>query len=215
MPLLDHFPPPLAGRRHWESFHASWASCVTDALNDTLPEDYFAEAKVRAWPRIEFDSATQLTTADLTLPAVFPPEFGVNVYETSGGPTPVAAIELVSPGNKDREETRRAFAAKCATYVQRAIGLIVIDIVTSRQSRPFDELMAQLAPEQTPPLTPPLTAVSYRPVRVNGADSLELRIRPLAVGELLPTLPLALGGLGHVMLDLEATYEDARERSRL
>ena len=43
----------------------------------------------------------------------------------------VAAIELVSPGNKDREETRSAFAAKCAGYLQAGIGLVVIDIVGS------------------------------------------------------------------------------------
>ena len=32
------------------------------------------------------------------------------------------AIELASPGNKDRPETRRAFAAKCASYLARGIG---------------------------------------------------------------------------------------------
>ncbi len=233
MPLLDHFHPPLAGRRHWVSFHTSWASCIADALNRILPADYFAEAQVHAWPRIEVDVATwnefpssggvatlQRTTpvlapADLTLPATFPAEFGVNVFETSGGPTLVAAIELVSPGNKDRDESRRAFAAKCATYLQRAIGLIVVDAVTNRSSRPFVELMALVYPNQPVPVLEPLTAVSYRPVRVDGNDSLEIRYRSLIVGRELPVLPLALGGLGHVTVDLEATYEDARERSRL
>ena len=237
MPLLDHFHPPLAGRRHWESFHARWASSITDALNRCLPTDYFAEAQVHAWPRIEVDVGTlrevapdsgggggvatltptlaALSVADLTLPATFPPEYGVHVYETSGGPTLVAAIELVSPGNKDRDEARRAFAAKCATYLQRAIGLVVIDTVTSRSSQPFAELMALVYPDQ-PALAPmPLTAVLYRPVRVDGADAIEIRFRPLAVGQPLPVLPLALGGLGHVVVDFEATYQDAREHSRL
>ncbi len=236
MPLLDHFHPPLAGRRHWESFHARFAASITDALNRSLPSDYFAEAQVHAWPRIEIDVGTlhepardsggngvatlapalaMLSVADLTLPTAFPPEFGVRVYETSGGPTLVAAIELVSPGNKDRDETRRAFAAKCATYLQRAIGLVVIDMVTSRHSQPFAELMALVFPEQAAVAPMPLTAVSYRPVRVNEVDSLEIRYRPLAVGQALPVLPLALGGLGHVVVDFEAAYEDARERSRL
>lgn len=234
MPLLDHFHPPLAGRRHWESHHARWATAISDALNRTLPADYFAEAQVHVGPRIEVDVATfteargetggvatlpltapLLAPADLTLPATFPAVFGVRVYETSGGPTLVAAVELVSPGNKDRDEARRAFAAKCAAYLQQAIGLIVIDIVTSRSGRPFADLMAQMYPEQLLPTNPELTAVSYRPVRIDGADSLEVRIRSLAVGQPLPVLPLALGGLGHVSLDLEATYEEARERGRL
>ena len=233
MPLLDHFHPPLDGRRHWESFHALWATCITSALNDGLPKDFFAEAQVHAWPRIEVDIATlsesnaggvatlpqtrtTLAPADLTLPAAaFPPAFGVHVYETSGGPTLVAAIELVSPGNKDRDETRRAFTAKCAALIQSAIGVIVIDIVTSRRSEPFRDLMAFLYPQQPLPELSPLLASSFRPTRVNDVDTLEVRHRPLAVGSTLPVLSLALGGLDRIDVNFEATYEDARSRSRL
>lgn len=84
--------------------------------------------------------------------------------ETSGGPTLVAAIELVSPANKDRPESRKAFTAKCHSYLQAGCGLIVVDIVTNRNSRPFDELLVELLAE--PPQSPfgPLTAVSYRPL---------------------------------------------------
>src|SRR5205085_5186984 len=78
------------------------------------------------------------------LPAVFPDDFEVQVFHTEAGPTLVAAIELVSPGNKDRAEARRVFAAKCAAYLQRGIGLIVVDIVTSRRANLHDELMATL-----------------------------------------------------------------------
>ena len=53
---------------------------------------------------------------------------------TEGGRTLVAVIELVSPANKDRPAKRRLFAAKCATYLSRGIGLIVLDVVTSRQA---------------------------------------------------------------------------------
>ena len=214
MPLLDHFHPPLDGRRHWESFHAVWASSISDALNSVLPEDFFAEVQVRNKSRIEADITT-LAPADLTLPAVFPPAFGVNVYETSGGPTLVASIELVSPGNKDRDETRRAFTAKCAALIQSAIGVIVIDIVTSRRSEPFRDLMAFLYPQQPLPELSPLLAASFRPTRVNDVDTLEIRHRPLSVGDTLPVLPLALGGLGRIDVNFEVTYEDARSRSRL
>jgi len=36
MPLLDHFRPPLAPRRHWESFHVNWAGASANALNESL-----------------------------------------------------------------------------------------------------------------------------------------------------------------------------------
>ena len=45
----------------------------------------------------------------------------------------VAVVELVSPSNKDRPESRRAFAAKTAAYLQRGVGLIILDIVTGQQ----------------------------------------------------------------------------------
>ncbi|MFO0877692.1 MAG: DUF4058 family protein [Gemmataceae bacterium] len=235
MPLLDHFHPPLYGRRHWEAFHAMWASCIASSLNKILPKDYFAESQVHTGSRVEVDVATfdegptsggggvatlpqtapVLAPPELTLPATFPPTFGVRVYELSAGPTLVAAVELVSPGNKDRDETRRAFAAKCAAQLQQAVGLIVVDIVTNRHGRPFADLMAQMYPGQELTTDPSLAAVSFRPVRVRGVDSLEVRVRALEVGQTLPELPLALGGLGHVMVNLEATYEEARERARL
>ena len=52
-----------------------------------------------------------------------------------------AAIELVSPGNKDRPEARRAFAAKCAGYLTAGVGLVVVDIVTDRLANLHNELI--------------------------------------------------------------------------
>ena len=47
MPLLDHFHPPLSERRHWHSFHNSWATYLSSQLNTLLPAGYFAEANVQ------------------------------------------------------------------------------------------------------------------------------------------------------------------------
>src|SRR5262249_56586710 len=100
------------------------------------------------------------------MPAVFPDDFEVQVFSSAAGPTLVAAIELVSPGNKDRDEARRAFASKCAAYLQRGIGLIVVDIVTSRHANLHDDLMALLGHREgfTFPTATPIYATAYRPV---------------------------------------------------
>ena len=45
-----------------------------------------------------------------------------------------AAIELVSPANKDRAGSRRTFAAKCTGYLQHGISVVIVDIVTSRSA---------------------------------------------------------------------------------
>ncbi|MCU0704892.1 MAG: DUF4058 family protein [Fimbriiglobus sp.] len=234
MPLLDHFHPPLEGRRHWESFHAQWAGTIAAALNEHLPPDYFAESQVHVGPRIEVDVGTfddapaggggvatapqvrpTLAPPDLVLPAVFPPDFGVRVYEGSGGPRLVAAIELVSPGNKDRAEKRTAFAAKCVSHLTAGCGVMIVDVVTSRLSRPLDDLFPLLAPGVPVPDHGPLSAASFRPLRQGETDSIEVRHRTLTVGGVLPELPLALDAGQFILVDLEAAYEEARARSRL
>src|SRR5262245_24938605 len=163
MPLLDHFHPPLFPRRHWESFHACWAGAIADVLNERLlPEGYFAEEHTHLGPRVEIDVATfdggsqpappnASTTATTSprlwtaptpahvLPIAFPDQFEVLVFEAEAGARLVAAIELVSPANKDRDSHRRAFAIECASYLVRGISLILVDIVTSRQANLHDE----------------------------------------------------------------------------
>ena len=51
--------------------------------------------------------------------------FEVLVYETFGGNVLVGAIELISPANKDRPESRRAFIAKCEAILRAGIGLVL------------------------------------------------------------------------------------------
>src|SRR3954453_16131852 len=59
MPLLDHFHPPLSAIRHWESFHASWATGIMATLNrGVLPPGYFAETQVHIGSRVEVDVAS-------------------------------------------------------------------------------------------------------------------------------------------------------------
>jgi hypothetical protein len=124
MPLLDHFHPPLLGQRHWEGFHGWWAAAIAGRLNEhLLPPEYFAEFEVTLSTRVEVDVATFSEDGVpehpvAVVPAVFPDDFEVKVFNNVAGPTLVAALELVSPGNKDRSESRRAFAAKCAAYLQ-------------------------------------------------------------------------------------------------
>jgi hypothetical protein len=242
MPLLDHFHPPLAPRRHWESFHAAWAGSIADLLNRRLlPENYFAEEQTHAGTRIEIDVATfenqQNGTSEepgrtatlappqtwappapaFVMPGVRPDRFEVLVFQDEGGARLVAAVELVSPGNKDRPEQRRAFAIKCASYLSQGVGLIVIDIVTSRQANLHNEIVrltdgtaAFLLHEDTS-----LYGVAYRPLRRDGTEQIDVWPSPLALGGNLPVLPLALGPELSVPLDLEATYTDACQRRRL
>jgi hypothetical protein len=252
MPLLDHFHPPLSSGRHWESFHAKWANTISDALNvSLLPPGYFSEIQVHVGSRVEVDVGTFVGvhpapsavagdsgggTATITapvevwappgpqmvMPAFFPDSVQVLVYNTEGGYTLVAAVELVSPGNKDRQEARSSFAAKCVAYLREGVGLITLDIVTSRRANLHNELISLLgAGRQFLLPDEHLRAAAYRPTRREVSrdqplvEQIEVWHSDLAVGEGLPTLPLGLDKGIMIPLDLEATYTDARQRSRL
>jgi hypothetical protein len=240
MPLLDHFHGPLSKARHWESFHGSWAYEIMGALNaGILPPGYFAEAGVHVGGPVEVDVASfeewpteangsaanggvavqtwAPPVATLIMPAVFPDDIEVKVFRQEGGPTLVAAVELVSPANKDRPETRRLFAAKCASYLQAGIGLGIVDVVTERSANMHNELVSLMQKDQGFRLNPepPLYAVCYRPSRTDNGDQIEIWPTPLEVAQPLPTVPLALRGGPPVPLDLERTYMEVCRRSRL
>jgi hypothetical protein len=124
---------------------------------------------------------------------------------------------LVSPGNKARLEARRAFTAKCLSYLQMGIGLVIVDIVTERQANLHDELvglMEQAENFQFPTETP-LYVTAYRPSRRTTGDQVEIWLSGLALGQVLPTMPLALRGAATVPLDLETTYAEVCRDSRL
>lgn len=242
MPLLDHFHPPLSEERHWDGFHSKWANVLVDELNQALlPPGYFAEPHVHVGARVEIDAATfegangaARTTQGgatavlparpwappeptLVMPAAFPDAFEVQVISTEAGPRLVAAIELVSPANKDRPEHRRAFAVRCASYLGQGIGLILVDVVTSRTANLHDEIV-RLLPDGGPfvfPAAPPLYAAAYRPVRRDETEKTEVWLTPLAVGRPLPVLPLALTSELCLPIDLEAAYADACRKLRL
>ena len=242
MPLLDHFHPPLSVLRHWESFHVNWAGAIADALNESLlPEGYFAEEHAQLGARVEIDAATftdsgssgPRTGATATLPppqpvkapsaptmvvpAAFPDAFEVLVFQNEGGTRLVAAIELVSPGNKDRGGHRQAFAVKCASYLCRGISLIVIDIVTSRRENLHNEIMQVLGhgPEFALPVATTMYGVAYRPIVRDQHEQIDVWPSALEIGQPLPVLPLALNAEQCLPIDLEATYTIACQRRRL
>jgi hypothetical protein len=165
-------------------------SNLADALNDVLPPEFRAEGHTHL-ASVEIDIATYERSTSppetlpigpatgavpapawsppapaRTMPAIFPSSFEVRLIEMSAGLTLAAAIELVSPGTKDRPEARRAFAAKRASYLHQGVSLIIMDIVTSRHGNLHNETMRLMsAPDDVDlPHDDRLCAMAYRPV---------------------------------------------------
>lgn len=217
MPLLDHFHPPLSERRHWHSFHYSWATYLSSRLNALLPAGYFAEANVQFGVEIDvaaFEEAGAAGTPTGWAPpplASFPFEMSgvvveVGVFSRSGGPQLAGAVELVSPANKDRPLHRDAFVSKCVTYLQAGVGLVLVDVVTERPGDLHRELLVRLGAGDPGP-GPALSGSAFRPVERDEARVLDVWHEPIALGQPLPTLPLWLRGGICLPVELEATYE--------
>jgi hypothetical protein len=204
MPLQDHFRPPLYPQRSWVSFHSRWANSIADELHHVLPRRYFAEVHIHLGWQVEANAAG------------FSNDLEVHVRDQADDAEPVAVVGLVRPRNKDHNGSR-AFAAKCLAYLQRRVGLIVVDIVTSRNCNLHNEMMRMLNCGNAcqMPSDDLLYAAAYRPVRRQEANQIDVWPNPLTIGQSLPVVPLALRGASAVPLDLEATYNDACQRSRL
>jgi len=227
MPLQDHFRPPLGLRRHWHSFHNAWATFIASDLNRRLPKGYFAEPNVQfgieidvaAFEAAEFEPdlawssglALAVWTAPapaLTIPLPFITDVvEVQVFSHEGGPTLAGAIELLSPSNKDRPDSRDAFVSKCAAYLQQGVGLVVVDVVTDRHSDWHGALLKRFGWTEENGLDADLSAAAYRPVKRDGQISLDIWRESLKLGSALVTMPLWLPGNLCLPVDLEATYD--------
>jgi hypothetical protein len=133
----------------------------------------------------------------------------VEVLTDDGDPRLVAAVELVSPRNKDRARAREAFAAKCANHLRHGCGVVIVDVVTTRRADLHADLLAALGVFANTVGMGGLSAVSYRPVGREEEGQLLVWPATLAIGGALPTLPLWLGEEVAVPLNLEASHTTA------
>jgi hypothetical protein len=215
MPLRDHFHPPLSVERPWDGVHSAWASAIAFQLNgDLLPEDCFAIPQVTTGGRIEGDAATlEQPAPTLTAPLDFIGQrtFEVKVVQQRGGQRHRAAIQLISPADKDCASRRRACAVRCAADLQQGLSLVLVDVVTQRRANLHEELTRLLGvPEQLAWATSAdLYATAYRTTCREGTTQIDVWAEPLSVGRPLPTLPLWLGPTLAVPLNLEESYEAA------
>lgn len=146
MPLRDHFHPPVSQRASWEGFHGLWPGLIVQELAPQLPADFVAEPRVHlgdfyesddsAFERLDRPDGTAQGSREatggvavaaqappaptLTLDTELPEQYAyeVLVFDLERNRRLVAAVELVSPANKDRPESRQLFVSKCLNLLQ-------------------------------------------------------------------------------------------------
>jgi hypothetical protein len=231
MPLRDHFHGPVNRSHSWDELHGQWPGEMVRHLLTILPAGFRASPRVHLGSSFEVDVGTheldgRETTSNTgglaTLPVLTPTltveadlseqdEYEVRIYDIERERTLVAAIEIVSPANKDRPSTRDLFVTKCAALLRQDVSVSIIDLVTVRQANLYGELLQRFG-QSDPRLateTTSLYAVTLRgrkPPR--RRPLLDAWFYPMVVGEVLPTLPIWLEEDRRVMLPLEISYTE-------
>lgn len=187
---------------------------VGQTLRESAVVEYQAAQSnlLTAKPRKEWKSPPPLRSIGFDVIDII---FEVLVYETFGGNVLVGAIELISPANKDRPESRRAFVAKCEAILRAGIGLILVDIVPGRRANLHNELMSQIGESEALQVADTLYTTAYRAVQRDEQSNLDIWAEQLALGEPLTTMPLWLRGGICIPVDLDATYQRTCEEMRI
>jgi hypothetical protein len=90
--------------------------------------------------------------------------YEVRIYDSRRNRRLLAAIEIVSPSNKDRPKTRGTFVSKVAALLKHDICVSIVDVVSTSDFNLYSELLNFL--ESTDPALgaepPPMYATTVR-----------------------------------------------------
>jgi hypothetical protein len=226
MPLRDHFHPPVDRIASWEEMHALWPGLMSVHLNEILPEGYRSGPRVHLDSVVEVDVATferdfpaaapvpsgnlswqrEVPTLLLDTEEFTPAEYEVRVFNNRAQQL-VAVVELISPSNKDRPQSREVFVSKCHALLASGVCVILIDVVTNYTRNLFAELAERLEAPRPALADAALYAVTCLPLRHGQRMRIQTWPHELHLGAPLPTLPLFLNPEEAVPLELERTYE--------
>jgi hypothetical protein len=210
-------------------FHQRWIAALCDALNaGGLPTDYFAlldqvisgpipdvltlRQRSRTGPRSEASPGLAVLTAPPQTRYVRRAEVDqyarkanrVTVRHRQG--RVIAVLEIVSPGNKSSHHALHSFVSKMTELLDQGIHLLIVDLHPPGPRDPqgvhkaiWDEVVEE---EFALPPDKPLTLAAYE-----AGPSKVAYVEPVAVGDVLPDMPLFLASGVHVLVPLEATYQ--------
>jgi hypothetical protein len=234
MPLHD-----WTDERGWDSVHPFWLAYLVEWIQPRLPEGYKAflggvpaltvasgngkpDVSVRKWrpaaPAEEVAADTAVLEPDLEASATIRLDPQPAVHIDFHGQL-IAAIELVSPRNKDRADAKETYTNRYLSYLRLGVHLMLVDVLPRPRGFSFSDAITTNLGLALPPLPPPF-ASAYRvgevvPVGDDMGSLFGLWRRPLAVGQPLPSLPLPLSVHRAIVIDLEETYQRAARRAYL
>lgn len=219
----------------FHDFHLTWIGILKNALNSgLLPPDYYALAEQIAGsigpdvltlqtpspPEGEGAAGVQGAVAVAVAPPkvrhVVRPEIDEYVFKRRSvvirhvsNHRMIALIEILSPGNKSSRHALRSFLDKAESALAHGIHLLLVDPHPPGPRDPrgiHGALWERLFGDAIPTPEKPLTLAAYAAGRVPTAY-----VEPVAVGDVLPDMPLFLTPEEYINVPLEATYRAAYE----
>lgn len=213
----------------FHAFHHQWISTLSSELNSALPPEYYALPEQQAAgfgpdvlalqvgdgdPQSERTEPTAATVTRTQPRTRFKAESDSEFYRRRkstivvrhvSGDRIVAMLEIVSPGNKSTRHAFRAFVDKVCEPLEHRIHLLIVDPFPPGPRDPNGVHAAIWGEVQDEPYVAladePLMMVAYECGRATRAH-----IEPVAVGMVLPSMPLILEPEAHILVPLEATY---------
>lgn len=187
----------------FHDFHQGWICALSDALNlGGLPSNYYALIEQRFQRPIPDVLISPQSPGEAEIYAAKADRIAVR-HQQGGG---VAVIEIVSPGNKVSFIELRAFVEQMAYLRSQNVHLLVIDLFPPDAFDPqgihkavWDEIQED---QFELPKNRPLTLAAY-----NAGSWPTAYIEQVAVGDVLPDMPLFLEADSYVPMPLEATYQ--------
>ncbi|MCI0458445.1 MAG: DUF4058 family protein [Gemmataceae bacterium] len=230
MPLHD-----WKDERGWDGVHLLWLAQLLDWIQPRLPPGFRAyvgsvpaltleagngkpDVTVRGWRSPPSDAAPSGSAAlvpDRETVATFTLDPQRAIHVDWHGQL-IAALEVVSPRNKDRLDAKARYTRRYLGYLRQGVHLMLLDVFSQPVGFSFaDAISDDLGLGE--PATPPPHAISYRvggpvPRDEEMGTQVALWRRLLQVGQPLPELPLALDEDKVVIVDLETTYHQAARR---
>lgn len=230
MPLHD-----WTDRGGWEGVHHLWLAELARWLKARLPAGYRAfigspptigigslsekpDVSVREWrdeAKPTGPVAPDGTIVEPTVEVALATDELAPAVQVEYKGRLIAAIEIISPRNKDRPSAREKYLYRYVGYLLNGMHLMVIEVLR----RPFgfsfaDEIAREIELDQ--PGLPPFAAV-YRvgePAAEGGRYLAHWR-GELQAEVVMPKMPLPLDVHTAVVVDLEATYMRAAEDAYL
>jgi hypothetical protein len=218
----------------WEGVHHFWITHLFHWIKPRLPAEYRAyvgsvptlavsqelgrpDVAVRHWlqepPAGDADASMSVFEDGLEEPIVETATLALDpqtaLYVAYRGRL-VAALELISPRNKDRPSSRASYLHRYLSYLQEGANLLLVDVHRRPLTFSFADALDQELQISLPPLASPLAA-AYRvgEPAPQGGRLVAIWRRPLRVGQPLPKMPLPLTVHTAIPIDLEATYQQA------